>query len=91
VAVAETTAGSSGNILTVTDDVSGSTDLRSVTFDLIEGTNHIRFYCPKAEVTARKNITNATGTLREYGMTVTAYPDNSNVSVRREFLLDALA
>jgi hypothetical protein len=90
VTVATTTAGSSGQILTITDDTSGTQDIRAFVFDMFDGTNHIRFYTPKAEVTTRQNPAYNTGSLVQYGMTVTAYPDDSGVSVRREYLLDAV-
>lgn len=92
VTVTETTPGGSGNILTVTDDTTGNQDLRAFVFDILEGSNHIRFYLPHAEVTARKNPAYKTDTLLEYGVTITAYPDPTGaVAVRREYLLDALA
>lgn len=91
VTVTTTTPGSAGSILSVVDDTTGDTDLRVFVFDILDGSNHLRYSCPKAEVTARKNVTNATGTLREHGVTITAYPDDNGVSVSRQFLLDAIA
>lgn len=92
VTVATTTPGTSGNILTITDDTSGNQDLRAFVFDIMDGSNHVRFYCPHAEVTARKNPAYKTDSLTEYGVTITAYPDPTGaVAVRREYLLDALA
>lgn len=90
VTVSTTTQGSSGQILTVTDDTTGIVDRRSFVFDVIEGTNHIRFYLPMAEVTNRKNPTYTTGALTEYGVTITAYPNNAGVAVQRQYLLDAI-
>lgn len=90
IATAVTTPGGSGAILTVTDDTTGTTDLRAFTLDILEGTNHIRFYLPHAEITARKNPAYKTDTITEYGVTITAYPDVNNVSVRREYRLDAI-
>lgn len=89
--VATITQGAAGSILSVTDDVSGKNDIRAWVFDVFEGTNHGRFYCPNAEVTARKNPTYSTGALTEYGVTVTAYPDpTTGVAVARMYLLDAV-
>ena len=78
------------HVITVTDDTTGLLDPRAFLFDLTEGTNHIRFYCPNAEVTARKNPVYKLDGMVEYGVTITAYPDNNGVAVARSFLLDAI-
>jgi hypothetical protein len=39
------------DIISVTDDITGKLDPRAFLFDVLEGTNHIRFYVPKGEVT----------------------------------------
>jgi hypothetical protein len=84
VTVATTTPGVAGSLLTVNDDTTGAIDLRAFVFDVIEGGVHDRFYCGKAEVTARKNPTYTTGALTEYGMTITAYPsDSTGLAVQR--------
>lgn len=90
VTVTTATPGAEGQILTITDDTSGGQDIRAWVFDILEGTNHIRFFCPKAEVTARKNPVYKTDALTEYGVTITAYPDDSGVAVQRMYLLDAV-
>lgn len=90
ITVAMTTPGLAGKLLTVVDDTAGAIDKRAFVFDVLEGTNHGRFFVPMGEVTARKNPTYSTGTLLEYGMTVTAYPDNSGVAVSRTYQLDAV-
>lgn len=90
VAVATTTPGSAGSLLSFNDDTSGTQDLRTFVFDILEGTNHIRFYLPKAEVTDRKNPVYKTDTITEYDMTITAYPNDSGISVARSYLLDAV-
>lgn len=77
------------NIVTVDADTTGKQDVRSWVFDVMEGTNHIRFYLPTAEITARKNVTYKTDTQVEYGVTVTAYPDDSGSAVQVIGLLDA--
>lgn len=84
VAVVVTTPGvSGGDFYTVVDDVAGITDLRVCVFDVFEDDTHFRYMLPKAEVTARKNVTQNTSTLTQYGMTVTAYPDDNNIAVKR--------
>lgn len=90
VAVATGTQGTAGSLLTVTDDTTGQRDVRAFCFDLIQGTNHLRFYIPTGEVTARGNITYKMDGLVEYDMTITAYPTSSGVAVKRYFLLDAI-
>lgn len=86
ISVATTTPGVAGNLVTLNDDTTGMIDLRAFVFDLITGGVHDRFYCPKAEVTARKNPTYTTGALTEYGMTITAYPsDTTGFAVQRIF------
>jgi hypothetical protein len=64
--------------------------VRAWCFDLLQGTNHIRFYVPQGEVTARKNPVYKTDSLIEYGVTITAYPTSTGVVVQRQFLLDAV-
>jgi hypothetical protein len=59
-------------------------------FDLIQGTNHLRFYVPQGEVTAQGNITYKFDNLIEYDVTITAYPNTSGVAVKRYFLTDAI-
>lgn len=90
ISVATTTAGAAGSLLTVTDDTTGVRDIRAFCFDLIQGTNHLRFYVPQGEVTATGNVTYKTDSLIEYDVTITAYPNASGVAVKRYFLLDAI-
>jgi hypothetical protein len=90
ITVATTTGGATGSLLSLTDDTTGALDVRSWVFDMLAGTNHIRFYVPRGEITARKNPVYKTDTLIEYGVTITAYPTSSGVSVKRAFLLDAV-
>lgn len=86
-----TTQGSAGNLLIVEDDTTGASDIRAFCFDGMDGTNHVRFYIPRGEVTARKGVTYNAATQTEYGMTITAYKDpTTGLSVRRFYLLDAL-
>lgn len=90
IGVATTTGGSTGQIIKITDDTTGQRDVRAWCFDILQGTNHIRFYVPQGEVTARKNPVYKTDTLIEYGVTITAYPTPSGIAVQRQFLLDAV-
>jgi len=91
VTVATTTPGSSGQLLKLTDDVSGKIDLHAFCFDVIEGTNHARFFVPKGEITARRNPVYKTDTLTEYDVTVTAYVDDVlGYAISRAYLLDAV-
>lgn len=90
ISVATTTGGAAGSLLSITDDTTGKRDLRAMTFDLINGTNHIRFYCPMVEVTAVANIVYKLDTPIIYDLTLTAYPNSSGVAVQRDFLLDAV-
>lgn len=90
IAVVTTTGGTTGQLLTVTDDTTGVKDIRAVTFDLLQGTNHERIYCPTAEITAKKPIVRKTDSITEYGVTITAYPNSSGVAVKRSWLLDAV-
>lgn len=76
--------------MTVTDDTTGVRDIRAMCFDLVNGTNKIRFYCPMAEMTALGNISYKFDGLIEYQCTFTAYPNASGVAVQRQFLLDAM-
>lgn len=90
VAVATTTQGSAGSLLTITDDTTGQRDVRAFCFDLVNGTNHERYYIPNGEVSARGNVVSKFDTPTTYDVTITAYPDASGVAVKRYFLLDAI-
>ena len=90
ITVATTTQGAAGSLLTITDDTTGQRDIRAFCFDLIQGTNHLRFYVPQGEVTNQGNITYRTDNLIEYDVTITAYPNSSGIAVKRYFLLDAV-
>jgi hypothetical protein len=90
IGVVTTTGGASGNLLTVTDDTVGLRDVRSFCFDLIQGTNHLRFWIPTGEITNQGNVTYKYDNLIEYDVTITAYPNTSGVAVKRYILTDAL-
>jgi hypothetical protein len=94
ISVATTTGGAAGQLLSMADDTTGVRDIRAMTFDIITGTgasqNHIRFYCPKVELTAVANINYRFDQPIQYDCTFTAYADNTGVAVRRDFLLNAV-
>lgn len=78
-------------VLSIVDDTTGKIDPRAFLFDVLEGTNHIRFYVPNGEVTNVESPVYKLDGLVEYGVTITAYPDESGVAVARSYLLDAVA
>jgi len=87
---ADPTPDATTHIVTVEPDTTGSIDLRAFTFDVIEGTNHLRFYVPKGEVTQRKDVVYKTDGIVEYGVTITAYVDDTvGYSMQLLGLLDA--
>ncbi|MCW2901917.1 MAG: hypothetical protein JWO67_4182 [Streptosporangiaceae bacterium] len=94
ISVAATTGGAAGQLLHVTDDTVGVRDIRAMCFDVLEtttqGTNHIRFYCPQAELTSVANIVYKYDTPIMYDCTFTAYPDSTGVAVQRDYLLNAI-
>lgn len=87
--VTDPTPDPSTHIITADADTTGKQDIRSWVFDVIEGTNHLRFYLPRAEITDRKNVVYKTDSLAEYGVTISAYPDDSGTAVQLIGLLDA--
>jgi hypothetical protein len=60
-------------------------------FDVVDGYNHIRLYCPRLQVSAIKNYTIAAGQEITWPVTLTALPDLTGTSVYQYFLVDALA
>ncbi len=46
----------------------------SAVFDVIDGTNHIRMFCPKVEKTNTDNVQFSNGNEVSWGVTLTAYP-----------------
>jgi len=88
--VAAPTPDATSHVISITDDTTGTLDPRAFLFDVVEGTNHIRFYVPNGEVTDVGNPMYKLDGLIEYQVTVTAYPDNNGVAVARSYLLDAV-
>ena len=90
ISVATTTGGSAGSYLKIVDDTTGVRDQRTFCFDLIDGTNHERYYVPQGEVTNRDPVISKFDEPTKYGMEITAYPNASGVAVIRYVLTDAL-
>ena len=59
-------------------------------FDVIDGTNHIRAYCPSIEVTNRSDVKVGNGNEISWGVDLTAYPNSSGVAIQWYFLVSAL-
>jgi hypothetical protein len=53
----------------------GTRQLYSAVFDMVDGTNHIRAYVPNCEVTDKDDLTISAGQPVKYGVTLTAYPN----------------
>ena len=60
-------------------------------FDIIDGSNHLRVYCPRLQVSSKKGRTVAAGKEISYGVTMTALPDASGVAVYEYYVVAALA
>lgn len=72
----------SSSAFTITQVSTGTRQLYSAVFDMVDGTNHIRAYCPVVEVTDRDDLQIAAGQPVKYGVTLTAYPDASGNVVK---------
>lgn len=59
-------------------------------FDMIDGVNHIRAYCPSLEVTGRADVKFSNGSEAPWGVTLTAYPNSSGVAIQWYYLMSAL-
>jgi hypothetical protein len=64
--------------------------LYAFTADLIDGTNHIRAYCPSVEVTGKNDVKFQNGNEASWGITLTAYPNTSGVAIQWYFVMSAL-
>lgn len=62
----------------------------SAVFEMVDGLNHIRAYCPSVEVTDRQDFNVQAGNEISYGVTLTAYPGADGTAVHWFYLLDAL-
>ncbi len=61
----------------------------SAVFDVIDGVNRMRFYCPKVEVTNRSDLVVGNGNEVSWGCDVTAYPV-SGVAIQIFFAVPSL-
>ena len=62
----------------------------AATFDVVDGANHLRFYCPSVEVTDRQDLAVQAGSEISYGVTLTAYPGSDGVAVHEFYVVNAL-
>jgi hypothetical protein len=59
-------------------------------FDMVDGTNHLRAYCPSVEVTGRDDTEVKAGAAVTWGVTLTAYPGSDGVACHWFAVLAAL-
>lgn len=59
-------------------------------FDMVDGDNALRAYCPDVQVTDRGDLAVKAGEVLAYPVTLTAFPDADGVSVYWFYVLDAL-
>lgn len=59
-------------------------------FDVVDGLNHIRFYCPQLQVSTIKSSQVSGGKEITWPVTMTALPDSSGNSIYEYFLVNAL-
>lgn len=59
-------------------------------FDMIDGTNRLRVYCPQLEVTDRKDFSISNANPVQWGVTMTAYPNTSGVAMQTYAVVPAL-
>jgi hypothetical protein len=74
------------NLVTYSETASPLPDPRAFIFDFIDGATVHRYYLPQGEVSDRGNVTNKQTEQMGYQMTVTAYPDDTDVTVYHTFL-----
>jgi hypothetical protein len=67
-----------------------SIQLYAGVFDVIDGTNHLRVYCPRLMVSGIKDRTVAAGKEISYGVTFTALPDVSGNAFYEYYVVSAL-
>jgi hypothetical protein len=56
--------------------------LYAAVIDMVDGSNHLRFYMPQVEVTDMKDLKIANSEQLAYGVTMTAYPTTSGVAIQ---------
>lgn len=59
-------------------------------FDMIDGTNHVRAYCPNIEVTNRSDVKFSSANETPWGVSCTAYPSSVGVATQWFFIMSAL-
>jgi hypothetical protein len=64
--------------------------LYAAVFELVDGVNRMRFYCPQVEVTAQQSIKVANSAAVEWGVTFSAYPDTSGNYIYPYFAIPSL-
>jgi hypothetical protein len=67
-----------------------SIQLYAGVFDVIDGTNHLRVYCPRLMVSGIKDRTVAAGKEISYGVTFTALPDANGKAAYEYYVVSAL-
>lgn len=60
-------------------------------FDIVDGLNHVRVYCPRLQVAAIKSRTVSAGNPISYGVTLKAIPDLTGTAVYEYYAVNALA
>lgn len=68
-----------------------STQRYSAVFDMVDGANHIRAYCPSVGVTDRGDLVIRGGQVVSYPVTLTAFPGSDGVAVHWFYVVNALA
>lgn len=64
--------------------------LVAAVFDIIDGTNHMRYYCPSVEITDRQDVKIGNAQEISWGVTLTAYPNSSGVTLQAYDVVPAL-
>jgi hypothetical protein len=64
--------------------------LYAAVVDMVDGTNHIRYYFPSVEVTSQGDIKIANSETLEFSITLSAYPDTSGNAFYTYFALPYL-
>lgn len=64
--------------------------LYALVVDMVDGVNHMRFYCPQVEVTSNADVTLANSDNVAWGVTFSAYPDTSGNYIYPFFAIPSL-
>lgn len=79
-----------GGVLNFETGASESVQYAAV-FDMVDGVNHLRAFCPSVQVTDRGDLAITAGEAVTYPVTLTAYPDTDGNAIYWLYVLDALA